>query len=413
MIQLGSKDPEVPDSLIHEYFAKVKDLMADDFGEQLLQEDGAKVGFTPASPDDDLSVAKVQTTLKAAGFFPNGRIDGICGYRTAAAIRLFQEYVRSSGDPNIGIPDGLLGSKGLAALRRFRDEGLEADWGDHGTEHGKWIAYLNRVKEHYTDPANRSRQLRMVDNHAGASDTHTVSEWDFDPAKVHVVGVRRRQRSQSRPGLGKGMSEQKFDDIIVLLVHGMVFKFQGSTEPGMTSHEGGAPFLVQGQHDYRLGWHRGQYQALKPASAGVLVVRSKDDYVLTDADLLRPDGTEKRLEANGTINVHWAGKGVARNVSTWSEGCQVIAGSGYINHRGSPVSCADFVATNRAALVKQPDRPRKTKGAYNVLADLVAVFSDDASNRVSYMLLSEEDLALDSEIHSILDQAREHAKRLT
>ena len=86
----------------------------------------------------------------------------------------------------------------------------------------------------------------------------------------------------------------------------------------------------------------------------------------------------------------------------------MIAGSGYINHRGEPVSCADFVALNRSELEKKPGKPRKTKGAYNVIADLVAVFSSDASNRVHYMLLSEEDLALGPEVAALLEQARAH-----
>ena len=42
-----------------------------------------------------MTVAAVQQALQAIGFFPGGKVDGICGYRTLSAIRLFQEYVRS------------------------------------------------------------------------------------------------------------------------------------------------------------------------------------------------------------------------------------------------------------------------------------------------------------------------------
>jgi hypothetical protein len=94
-----------------------------------------------------------------------------------------------------------------------------------------------------------------------------VAEWDFSPKQhVHLVGIR----SSSVTG--------KFDDIFVLLLKGLVFKFQGSTEPGATKSPLGLPFLVIGQHDYHFGWHQKRYLALRPKSldTGVLVARSKD-----------------------------------------------------------------------------------------------------------------------------------------
>ena len=42
-----------------------------------------------------MCVAEVQEGLQAIGFFPNSKVDGIYGYRTQSAIRLFQEYLRS------------------------------------------------------------------------------------------------------------------------------------------------------------------------------------------------------------------------------------------------------------------------------------------------------------------------------
>jgi len=56
-----------------------------------------KLSFEPYTPEPDqpMTVAAVQQALKTTGFFPGGKVDGICGYRTRAAMRLFQEYVRS------------------------------------------------------------------------------------------------------------------------------------------------------------------------------------------------------------------------------------------------------------------------------------------------------------------------------
>jgi hypothetical protein len=119
-----------------------------------------------------------------------------------------------------------------------------------------------------------------------------VAQWEAAPGHVHLVGIRRRE------------ANGKFDDIFVLLLKGLVFKFQGSTEPGASDNPSGRPFLVQGQHNYHFGWHQKKYLALRPQGAGVLVVRSKINDVLDDADLANG------LEVNASINIHWGGKGM-------------------------------------------------------------------------------------------------------
>ena len=128
-------------------------------------------------------------------------------------------------------------------------------------------------------------------------------------------------------------------------------------------------------------------------SGGVLVVRTKD-MVLNDADL---DGG---LERNNTINVHWGGEGL-RIVGRWSEGCQVIAGKGYINHNDADVNCSEYAAPFYDQLGSKNDKGvYQTKGAYNVMTHLVASLSgaDKDDNVVRYMLIYERDLALSSEI---------------
>jgi hypothetical protein len=228
-----------------------------------------------------------------------------------------------------------------------------------------------------------------------------VKDWDFNHKNTHLIGIRRK---------GQAAGAVKFDDVIILLIRGLVFKFQGSTDPGHTKNVAGAPFLVQGQHNYHFGWHmisasERSHLALKPISSlnakpsGVLVVRSKDDYVLTDADLA------KGLEPCATINVHWGGEGGDKEVSNWSEGCQVITGLGYLNHQGQPIVCSKFTAVNAGALGNG-----KTKGAYNVLNDVAAALSSDLNNTVKYMLLVEDDLALSPEISAIIAKAREFAR---
>jgi len=106
------------------------------------------------------------------------------------------------------------------------------------------------------------------------------------------------------------------------------------------------------------------------------------------------------LEPNITINIHWGGEGLF-NVGKWSVGCQVIVGKGYIDHNDAIVNCSEYAATKYDQLGAKNDKGvYQTKGAYNVLTDLVAALSgaDQDDNVVRYMLIYERDLALSPEI---------------
>lgn len=332
-------------------------------------------------------VTEVQRFLKSAGFFPLGKVDGLCGYRTHCSIRLFQEYVRTvEGDSTIGSPDGIFGSRSVAAMERWQREGIQADWlrvsaTDPDPEYARWMQLLERVRTHYA--VNPTVMLMKAREFSGPTDTLPVEEWDFDPQRIHLIGIRR---NEAIPG------KRVNDDLYILLVNGLVFKFFGTTDPGKAAAGFTAPFLVQGQHRYRFGWHKQSnmdrcYPALKPLQHGVLVIRSgeRDDPDLTEADILGG-----RAEANPTINVHWGGRGV----SNWSQGCQAICGKGYINHQNETTDCSDLAASRYIQLGLVNDAGlRWTRGAYTTLVDLVAAFSGDV-HALSYMLLYERDLDL-------------------
>lgn len=339
-----------------------------------------------------MSVAAVQAGLKRAGFFPGGVEDGICGYRTQSAIRLFQEYVRTVEQKDC-LPDGRFGPGTQAHLQRWLDGGLQTEWaptiarwraGDvGGGEYADWLALLAAVKGTAVSAPNRVQQ--MVTAHAKPSDTVKPAAWDVGHAPVHLIGIRRTEAGG------------KFDDIFVLLLKGLVFKFQGSTEPGASSNPAGRPFLVPGQHDYHFGWHQKKYLALRPQGVGVLVVRSRNNDVFDEADLANG------LEANATINIHWGGRGLKADVKSWSEGCQVINGSVYLGTRGQVVSCASFAALNNGEINSTPSR---TRGAYNVLLDLVTALGSDLPPTVKYTLLTDADLALAPALGQGLASAR-------
>jgi len=396
MITLGAYDSNVQREALDEYIEHAKKLTGVENWENKLrgEKDGEWAEFRPLGVSA-MTVAEAQRFLRDAGFFPFGKDDGICGYRTLSAIRLFQEYVRSvEGALGIGSPDGVMGPKTISHASRWKAKNQKADWvgvtaARPSPEYAKWMSLLRKAKEKYVAAPNA--MLRMLNGFTQPSDTIKVSNWDFDPKKIHLIGVRRNE-TKPEPG------PQKFDDAFVLLIQGLAFKFFGSTDPGATENPEGFPFLTQGQHLYRFGWHKVTdlnrvFHALKPLSRGVLVVRTKD-MVLNDADLAAG------LERNNTINVHWGGEGLF-NVGNWSVGCQVIVGKGYINHKDTAVNCSEYAATKYDQLGKKNDSGvLQTKGAYNVLTDLVAALSgaDKDDNVVRYMLLYEHDLALSPEI---------------
>ncbi|MBK9314945.1 MAG: hypothetical protein IPM55_11975 [Acidobacteria bacterium] len=412
MITLGKFDQGISDSALSEYKAFVKKLTVVEGGqwENKLRDEGRWVDFQPLDGSDPMKVSEVQNFLKGAGFFPHGKIDGICGYRTSSAIRLFQEYLRTvEGNTEIGYPDGIFGNKSAANARRWQEENRKADWtaftGDKSSaEHGQWLTLLNKIRERaVTDAGNH---FARVNSHPKPGDTVKPADWDFDPRKIHMVGIRRRKGPQDTQDSGV----QVLNDLFALLINGVVFKFYGSTEPGTKETTKGYPFLIPGQHLYRFGWHKlGElkkvYHALKPGKdRGVLIVRSKK-VIPTEEELAGP------LERNITINIHWGGEGISDKAG-WSAGCQVIAGRSYINHLGQPINCTKFAAANYDQLGTKAEGVYQTKGAYSVLEDLVAALSGASpdDNIVRYTLIREEDLAAHPEIAPV--QAADSVTRL-
>lgn len=384
-IELGCVDAEVSDQSCATYIGEVERTTRARLADIRDTLDKVVTKRLPAAPADAMSIAQVQQGLSALGFFPSGRADGICGYRTQSAIRLFQEYLRVYDRQDI-VPDGKFGPRTAAHLQRWLSSGQRPDWRQRPGEYDAWLGLLGRVKQDYI--ANPGPLTQKVNAFTDASDTVKPADWDVSgPGNIHLIGVRR------------GQFNNKFDDIFVLLMKGLVFKFQGSTEPGHSSHAEGPPFLVPGQHKYHFGWHQRSYLALRPLGPGVLIIRGGDDNRLDQADIHKP------LSPNATINIHWGGRGMAGDVNNWSEGCQVINGSVYLNPAGEIVNCQSFAAVRSG----EPQTPGsgKTRGAYNLLVDLVTALSGDMpSNTVRYTLLKEPDLALAPELEQALNDAR-------
>ena len=382
VIGLGCVDADVPESLCSAYLERLNALTRRPLAQIQAGSDRVRIQRLPAPAAGTMRVKDVQQALKDLGFFAGGQTDGICGYRTQSALRLFQEYVRSVEHLDC-VPDGQFGPRSQEHLRRWLRDGLRPQWdpvvaawaaGTASGEFATWLAWLDAVKAKYE--SEPSPVLKLVNAFAKPSDTRKVKDWDFSAqAGIHLIGVRREEMSG------------KFDDLFVLLLKGLVYKFQGTTDPGATKNPAGMPFLVPGQHDYHFGWHQSTYLALKPQGRGVLVVRAGKDGKLT------PDDLDRGLEVNDTINIHWGGRGLLGQVNSWSEGCQVITGSVYIDPDNHLVSCRSFAAVTPSE-ARDP-ASKKTRGAYNVLLDLVTALGGDLGDgRVKYTLVEATDLAL-------------------
>lgn len=394
MIALGCLDPGVSEAACSAYLDEVKRLTS-------LPVSSVNAGLDKfvqhPSPPGEMSVAQIQDALKQIGFFPAGKTDGIYGYRTLSAVRLFQEYARSVEGAAL-TPDGEAGPLTQGQIKQWLQAGktpvawtptIEA-WRAGKLldgEYTQWLALLRAVKQKYL--AAPSAVNTLVNDFKPPTDTLKVAHWDYDdPAQIHLIGISRQQV--------KNLS----DDIFVLLVKGMVFKFQGSTEPGSSEDGKQPPFLVPGQHIYRFGWHRSTYLALRPHTVGVMVVRSPQ----LDPPLeVRWSGNPPVTAVD--INVHWGGLGLKGQVNDWSHGCQVITGALYLDAANKLVNCSAFAAVGS----KEPlTNARKTRGAYNLLVDLVtALGSDLPGNIVKYTLLLESDLALAPGVQQSLQSDRE------
>ena len=381
-IQLGCVDFDVSPDACNAYTAAVSDI-TDLAHDQLTDKaDRFEPTYLPSNVET-VTVKHVQAALKALGFFPGGETDGICGYRTRAAMRLYQEYVRTMDGFGDVVPDGVYGPTTHKHLVRRLQLGQTPNWRQAPQDHDRWIDLLSAAKQHHI--ASPDRFDILVDAFTGETDTRKLNDWvTTSDNAIHLIGVRREE------------FHNRYDDVFILLIKGLVFMFQGTTQTTIENRNepGGMAFMASGQHDYQFAWHKRTYLALRPASfergKGVLVARAGNDGVLSDAEL-----AAHGLTSNYTINIHYGGVGgeLLINTGGWTLGCQVINGGMYINPNGELIANASTI------------RPY---GAYSLLADLVTALSGDMSTTtVTYTLLPESDLELSPDCAEVMRTARQ------
>lgn len=342
-------------------------------------------------------VAELTQFLQAAGFFPHAENDGIFGYATQASVRLFQEYVRTqegyTGPLPLPTPDGIVGPNTHAHIKRWKSMAIlpKVSWQGIGEDSyitAGWRRKFNQLKSVLEASPNRVKD--HINAYQKESDTLKVEDWMFPESGPLLFGIRR--------GAGESptKSNRPNDDIFILLLNGLTFCFFGSTDPAINVTDATEAYLLEGQHLYRYSWHKisqswKTYRALRPADKGVLIYRDTEEY--------KDNALTDRVLANGAwgtgrdINIHWSGKG------TWnfSNGCQVIAGGAYIDQNDRLISCKKFAASRYRDLGNLHGKGYMTKGAYNLLADLLLIYGTKGSEGnppvIRYTLVSEDTLA--------------------
>ena len=265
--------------LLKEYHTRISDR------EKFSQmRNGDLFAWTPLQPKPGKAVQTLQTFLVHAGIFPHDAVcDGFFGYGTQAGVRLFQEYVRVYEGKTDMIPDGVVGKGTWGLMKDWQDKKKKAEkWtrGKPSRDFNRWLQLIKSAKQHYLDPKNAhiipetvNKAVAELNAQAGMRpvDTFETKDWTADPQDVHLIGIRRNE--------DQGGKNRVNDDVFVLLVNGMVFKFWGSTDPKQGRKERkDEAFLVEGQHKFRFGWHNVSqakkaklYQGLNPYQRGVLV----------------------------------------------------------------------------------------------------------------------------------------------
>lgn len=233
-----------------------------------------------------MDVTEVQQALFDLGFDPNG-IDGIWG---PGSQRACMEYQRSVGLPADGIP----GPQTQEALQRSLQ----------GESDGKSVI--------------PPKPMPLVMQRA---ESLGYKVWG-DPYRLWLFGIRAANRTSDL-----------FDDVLgACWTEGDGYwrceYWPGTTDPGTywlenPGREQGTAILVEGQYIdcWKIGYHRGEYEALKQCGP-VKVYRDANRDANLDLD------PNKVYEGLYGINIHAATRksgGKSTSVHKWSAGCQVHA----------------------------------------------------------------------------------------
>jgi hypothetical protein len=323
-------------------------------------------------------VRELQQHLSLLGLLPAHCLDGIYGYRTRAAVRLLQLFVKGRTDlPDPGHPAGVAGPKVNAVLAALENQGPEAVW---PKQEPRYYALALELLRSAQRGFAMDAQWQSCLASKAAADTLPPEQWSTSPEDVHLIGIRRPEQ------VGRTRWNEGCTDLFLLLANHRVWVLFGNTEPRPKNNN--TTRLVRGQHRYRFGWHGIEkdtvqrcYLALRPWSKGVLVGKTP-----------HYERIPSTVGTSALINLHWSGKGL----SNWGKGCQVMAGQSFIDPAGHMVSCEEFAARKYQDLTDHGEKAR-TQGAFHLVPDLYLALGGALSVRgdgraLYYTLLDMKDL---------------------
>lgn len=337
-------------------------------------------GFRILNKVPGSDVFAIQNLMNFLGFMPHIRNKGVFDYYTQASVRLLQENIRTTLNNSNFRPDGYVAPATYSNIVNTNFSAWDTLAKKQSVEYNSWFKFLEEAKQYYTVyPTPVLEQLNRVN--PNSSDTRKAVDWQFNPAEVHLIGIRRKADQLASGG-------RENDDIFILLINGLVFKFWGSTDPNplLESRKDWAmAFLSEGQHKYKIEWYQLRnrdklHLGLYVASLGVLVLRDRNLNTALDSSDIQKGFDEYPNRINF---FQWSGNGRVN----WSGINQVIAGGSYINNYDKVIDCSAFAASSYSELGQG-----KTKAAYNIFMDLILTYSKQGRNSTVYYTLIQEDI---------------------
>ncbi|MBK9335301.1 MAG: peptidoglycan-binding protein [Lewinellaceae bacterium] len=170
---LGNVDADATPASKSDFLSRFHNTFSDGLKRKQQFRDESNSAWADFKALPGAGVRELQQFLHDAGFLIRpDTVDGIYGYTTQAAVRLFQEYIRTvKGDASIGVPDGVAGPNTLGQVEKWKQDkvGL-CEWArvspqNPSPEFTQWMQLLAKAKEHFlANPSPIQQRVEPIPN---------------------------------------------------------------------------------------------------------------------------------------------------------------------------------------------------------------------------------------------------------
>ncbi|MEO0733656.1 MAG: peptidoglycan-binding protein, partial [Bacteroidota bacterium] len=202
-LRLGDVDAslDMTDAKFKEYLKVYYQGQHFPFPDKILNEssydnDKRWIGYRNLAKDH---VEELTRKLQATGFMPNANHDGLFGYVTQAAVRLFQEYVRtrdqtiSKAERKQVVPDGIVGPITQAHLKRWVKAGLQPDWLRKEEPSALALTWFNRFRSAAFQLREKpTPMIKIPESYGKKCDSLPLDKWTFSLEEPQLFGIRRK-----------------------------------------------------------------------------------------------------------------------------------------------------------------------------------------------------------------------------